>query len=283
MEEASNSIIDFFETVEDPRRNNANKRHEFIDILVIALCGMLSAADDWVAIAAYGRAKESWFSQFLSLPNGIPSHDTFNRVFSRLDPDQFMRCFLGWVDAIRSTLETKMVAIDGKTLRRSHDGEHQSAIHMVSAWAAENNLVLGQVKTAEKSNEITAIPELLQALALKGCLVSIDAMGCQKAIAKTIVDRGGEYLLAVKDNQPTLKKSIEATLGHRGHKAYVKPLIDYGEQTEKRRNRKETRRCWTTSSLSKLAMAEDWEGLLQIAMVESERVVGNLESTERRY
>ena len=171
------SIVEFLSDIEDPRRNNANKRHEFIDIMVIALCGMLSSADDWVSIALYGRTKKDWFAKYLSLPNGIPSHDTFNRVFSNIDPDQFMKCFLNWVGAIRPMLGREVVAVDGKTVRRSHDGGNKAAIHMVSAWAAENNLVLGQVKTEEKSNEITAIPELLQALALKGCLVTIDAMG----------------------------------------------------------------------------------------------------------
>jgi predicted transposase YbfD/YdcC len=154
---------------------------------------------------------------------------------------------------------------------------------MVSAWATENNLVLGQVKTAEKSNEITAIPELLQALSLKGCLVSTDAMGCQKIIAKTIVEREGDYLLAVKDNQPKLKEAIEATLSHRKPEVYVNPLIDFHEEGQKNRNREEIRRCWTTASLSKLEMTEEWKGLTQIAMLESERTINGKTSVERRY
>lgn len=283
MNDDPRSIVEFLSDIEDPRRNNANKRHEFIDIMVIALCGMLSSADDWVSIALYGRTKKDWFAKYLSLPNGIASHDTFNRVFSNIDPDQFMNCFLNWIGAIRPMLGREVVAVDGKTVRRSHDGGNKAAIHMVSAWAAENNLVLGQVKTEEKSNEITAIPELLQALALKGCLVTIDAMGCQKSIAETIVDREGDYLLAVKDNQPKLKEAIEATLSHRKPEIYVNPMIDYVEDAQKSRDRTEIRRCWTTASLSKLDMAEDWKGLTQIAMVESERVVNGKTSAERRY
>lgn len=277
------SIVDFLSEIEDPRRDNANRRHEFIDIMVIALCGMLSSADDWVSIALYGRTKKDWFAQFLSLPNGIPSHDTFNRVFSSIDPDQFMDCFLKWINSIRPILGREVVAVDGKTVRRSHDGDGKAAIHMVSAWAAENNLVLGQVKTEEKSNEITAIPKLLQVLALKDCLVTIDAMGCQKTIAETIVDRGGDYLLAVKDNQPKLKEAIEATLRHRKAAAYLNPMIDYFENSQKSRDRDEIRRCWTTASLSKLDMVGDWKGLAQIAMVESERTIRGKTSVEQRY
>lgn len=277
------SIVEFLKEIEDPRRDNANKRHEFIDIMVIALCGMLSSADDWVSIALYGRTKKDWFEQFLSLPNGIPSHDTFNRVFSSIDPNQFMDCFLKWINTIRPLLGREVVAVDGKTLRRSHDGSNRAAIHMVSAWATENNLVLGQVKTEEKSNEITAIPELLHALQLNGCLVTIDAMGCQKSIAATIIDHEGDYLLAVKDNQPKLKEAIEATLSHRKAQIYVNPMIDYCENAEKSRGRTEIRRCWTTASMSKLDMVEDWKGLTQIAMVESERTVRGKTTAERRY
>ena len=277
------SIFELLSEIEDPRRNNANKQHEFVDILVIALCGMLSAADDWVSIAEYGEAKKDWFAQFLSLPNGIPSHDTFNRVFSKLDPEKFMDCFLKWVTSIRSVMSKEVIAVDGKTLRRSHDGDHKAAIHMVSAWATESNLVLGQVKTAEKSNEITAIPELLEALDLNNSLVTIDAMGCQKNIAEAIVDREGDYLLAVKDNQPKLKEAIAASLSHRKPEMYVNTLIDFHEEAEKNRNRKEIRRCWTTTSLSRLDMVEDWKGLSQIGLVESERTLNGEASIERRY
>ena len=245
---------------------------------------MLSAADDWVSIAEYGEAKRDWFAQFLSLPNGIPSHDTFNRVFSRLDPEQFMNCFLKWARSLSSILGKEVVAIDGKTLRRSHDrSDSKAAIHMVSAWAAESHLVLGQIRTAEKSNEITAIPELLQSLLLEECLITIDAMGCQKDIARTIVDKGADYLLAVKDNQPTLKQAIEDILAHRQPKVYENPSIDFYESKEKNRDREEIRRCWTTQSLSKLSMLDDWANLTSIAMLESERTIDGETSIERRY
>lgn len=284
MEKQTRSILDYFGEIEDYRRDNANKRHEFIDILVIALCGMLSAADDWISIAQYGEAKEDWFAEFLSLPNGIPSHDTFNRVFSRIDPEQFMDCFLAWIKSLYLVLGKEVVAIDGKALRRSHDhSNNKAAIHMVSAWATESRLVLGQVKTTEKSNEITAIPELLKSLALEGCLITIDAMGCQKEIAKTIVNKEANYLLAVKDNQPTLKNAIEDTLAHRLAKSYESPLIDFYESEEKNRNREEIRRCWVTQSLRKLTMSSDWAGLTSVAMLESERTVDGKTSIERRY
>lgn len=173
---------------------------------------MLSGADDWVSIELYGKSKEDSFSTFLRLPNGIPSHDTFTRVFSAIEPEQFMDCFLRWGNTVGTCLSHEVVAIDGKCLRRSHDGDNKTAIHMVSAWACENSLVLGQVKTHEKSNEITAIPELLNAMSLSNTLITIDAIGCQKAIAQCVIDGGGNYLLAVKDNQPQLKSAIQALL-----------------------------------------------------------------------
>lgn len=278
------SIIDCFGEIEDYRRDNANKRHELVDILVIALCGMLSAADDWKSIAEYGESKVDWFRQFLLLPNGIPSHDTFNRVFSRIDPDAFMHCFLTWVHSLCPILGKEHVAIDGKTLRRSHDrGDGKVAIHMVSAWATESRLILGQIKTAEKSNEITAIPDLLSSLSLEGCLITIDAMGCQKNIAQSIVAQGADYLLAVKDNQATLKQAIEGVLLARSPKCYKNPSIDFYESEEKNRNRREVRRCWVTQSLSKLPMSGDWAGLSAIALLESERIINGKTSTERRY
>ncbi len=283
MTDSSSSIIEYLADISDPRRDNANKRHDFIDILVIALCGMLSGADDWVSIELYGKSKENWFSKFLQLPNGIPSHDTFTRVFSAIDPEQFMDCFLRWVNAIRTRLSYEVVAIDGKCLRRSHDGDNKAAIHMVSAWACENNLVLGQVKTHEKSNEITAIPELLQAMSLNNTLITIDAIGCQKAIAQCVVDGGGDYLLAVKDNQAQLKSAIQTLLDDKAPEASTAFSIDYYETQEKNRDRNEIRRCWSTSVLDGLMMKGDWKNLRQVAVVESERTHKQKTATERRY
>ena len=190
-------IAAHFESLADPRISSKTE-HKLLDIIVIAICGVICHADGWVSIAEFGRAKEAWFRQFLELPNGIPSHDTFNRVFARVSPKGFQACFASWVRALSGAYEG-LIAVDGKRLRRSHDrATDQSAIHLVSAWAVENSLVLGQLKTDAKSNEITAIPQLLELLALEGCLVTIDAMGCQKPIARQIIDQGGDYVLALK-------------------------------------------------------------------------------------
>jgi len=203
------TIIDHFGSLTDPRIL-LKTRHKFIEIIVIALCAMLAGADQWTEIAQFGRAKEAWFRTFLELPFGIPSHDTFGRVFSMISPEQFEKCFLDWVRSAFQHIGPQVVAIDGKTLRRSYDrSSNKAAIHIVSAWATENRLVLGQVKTEEKSNEITAIPELLRVLELKGCIVTIDAMGCQREIVKQIVDQGADYVISLKGNQGTLHKEVE--------------------------------------------------------------------------
>lgn len=277
------SIIDFLSEIEDPRKETINKRHEFIDVLVIALCGMLSSADDWVSIAQYGRSKEAWFSEILELPNGIPSHDTFNRIFSQIDPDQFMHCFSRWIKTIRNIFDREHISVDGKALRRSFDGDIQSSIHMVSAWSNENNLVLAQRKTNEKSNEITAIPELIRTMVLENCLITIDAMGCQKLIAESIIDQKGQYLLAVKDNQPNLKKAIESTLEEVMTDVSIDSESDFFETNEVSRNRNEIRKCWVTTDLEKLDMVDDWKNLQQIAVVESHRTINEKTSIECRY
>ena len=202
------ALAQHFAPLKDPRVERT-KQHLLLDILVMAICAVICGADTWVEIEAFGQAKRKWLRRFLRLPNGIPSHDTFGRVFARLDPAQFQESFMAWVQAISELTQGQVVAVDGKTLRRSHDRTlGQSAIHMVSAWATANRLVLGQVKVDEKSNEIRAIPELLRVLELEGCIVTLDALGCQKDIAQTIVERGGDYVLAVKDNQPTLHAAI---------------------------------------------------------------------------
>ena len=201
---------------------------------------MISGADDWVSIEAYGKTKMNGFKEFLSLPNGIPSHDTFNRVFSRIDSKQFMDCFINWIKGACPIMDKEVVAIDGKTLRRSHDkNDSKAAIHMVSAWSRDRNLVLGQLKTAEKSNEITAIPELIESLITEGCLFTMDAMGCQKAITTKIVNGDGDYLIAVKGNQPTLERAITATFEGKRDTAYLCPVIDFNKTEETSRNRYE--------------------------------------------
>ena len=201
---SSSSIEVHFAGLTDPRVDRT-KEHRLVDIVTIALCAVVCGADDWVAVETFGRAKEAWLRTFLALPGGIPSHDTFGRVFARLDPEEFRACFLAWVRAVTGGAAAEgIVAIDGKTVRRSHDrGRGKAPLHLVSAWASASGLVLGQVATDDKSNEITAIPALLRLLALEGCTVTIDAMGCQTAIARELVTGGADYVLALKDNQPT--------------------------------------------------------------------------------
>lgn len=189
------TIADYFGEMDDPRVERT-KQHKLIDIITIAICAVICGADTWVDIETYGRAKYLWLKEFLELPNGIPSHDTFSRVFARLNPEQFQQCFINWIKSISNITSGQVIAIDGKTLRHSYDkGADKRAIHMVSAWATAQRLVLGQVKVDDKSNEITAIPELLKVLELNGCIVTIDAMGCQKEIVKLIISQGGDYVI----------------------------------------------------------------------------------------
>src|SRR5216110_3534290 len=198
----------YFAAVQDPRIERT-KLHKLLDIIIIAICGVICGAEAWAEIEEFGKEKEEWLKTILELPNGIPSHDTFGRVFARIDPVQFEACFLEWVQSIVESIEG-VVAIDGKTLRRSHDRANgKKALHMVSAWAAENRLVLAQLATEQKSNEITAIPELLRMLDLKGCIVTIDAMGTQKKIAQQIVEQNGDYAFALKKNQGNLYKNVQ--------------------------------------------------------------------------
>ena len=186
------SVAEHFSDLEDPR-SDLGKRHLLLDIIVIAICAVVCGADDWVEVELFGQSKQQWLGQFLELPHGIPSHDTFGRVFRLLDPEQFERGFRSWIEAVQWETEGQVVAVDGKRLRRSHDRLlGKVAIEMVNAWATANRLVLGQTKVAEGSNEITALPELLQILAIEGCIVTIDALGCQKTIAETIVARGAD-------------------------------------------------------------------------------------------
>ena len=203
------TIEKHFGDLTDPRIDRT-KLHELMNILVIALCAVIAGADNWEDVEEFGKARIEWFQTFLELANGIPSHDTFNRVFARLDPEQFQACFMRWMNAVSEVVGGQVIAIDGKVLRRSHDkGIGKAAIDMVSAWASANRLVLGQVKVDEKSNEITAIPQLLQVLEVAGCIVTIDAMGCQTDIAEKIIDREAEYVLALKENQGNLYEDVE--------------------------------------------------------------------------
>jgi predicted transposase YbfD/YdcC len=256
-----------------------------IDIVVIAICGVICGAETWVDIENFGKAKQKWFEQFLELPNGIPSHDTFGRVFNRLDAEQFQRCFLDWMRAVSKIFRGQVVPIDGKTLRRSHDKTiGKGAIHMVSAWALENQLVLGQVKVDEKSNEITAIPQLLGALAISGCIVTIDALGCQKEIAQQIVDRGADYVLALKENQGGLYAAVEDLFKYAQETDFAD--CDHHKTVNKGHGRIEIRQCWTISAeeyLQFLPNRSAWSGLHTIVMVESQRRIGHETTLQLRY
>jgi len=280
---ATSSIWEHFSILPDPRVERT-KLHKLEDILTIALCAVLCGAESWVDIADFGRAKEAWLRTFLDLPHGIPSHDTFGRLFAVLDPRGFERCFQSWVNNLAGSSEGKLIAIDGKTLRRSLDrASGKAAIHMVSAWVHENHAVFGQIRTEDKSNEITAIPQLLEMLNLKAATVTIDAMGCQKDIAQKVLDKDGQYVLAVKSNQETLYEDIRLFLDDAIENGFGGLEHDLYEQTEKGHGRIETRRCWTTGQTEWLRQRHDWPGLQSIAAVDCQRQTGQTISTERRY
>lgn len=283
-ENPGTTITEHFAELEDPRIDRT-KLHPLNNILVIALCAAICGADNWVEIELFGQAKREWFAKFLDLTNGIPSHDTFGRVFARLDAEQFQRCFINWVQAICEVLEEQVVAFDGKTLRRSHNRTiGKDAIHMVSAWATKNQLVLGQVKVDDKSNEITAIPALLDLLELSGCIVTIDAIGCQKEIAQKIVDQGADYVLALKANQGTLHADAQTLFDDA--RAIDFADCDYHKTVDKGHGRIEIRECWATAHpeyLAALYKPEQWAKLQTAVMVRAERRVGEKIETETRY
>lgn len=283
------SLREQFAALPDPRIDRT-KRHQLLDIVTIAICAVLCGADSWVDVELFGQAKLGWLRTFLALPNGIPSHDTFGRVFAALDPRQFEQCFLAWVRAVVAHTDGEVVALDGKTLRRSHDrGAGKVALHLVSAWAATNRLVLGQVAVDAKSNEITALPALLQVLALEGCIVTIDAMGCQTAIAQAVIDRGGDYVLALKENQPTLHKAVATYFAEARATAFrdvPDDRHDYQRTVDGGHGRVEVRQYWTVTDPALLAYLDPkdaWAGLASVGLVERERQVGTETTREVHY
>lgn len=274
--------LEVFRDLPDPR-SNRNQRYKLFDILAISICAVLSGANDWVNIASFARKKERWLHTFLELPNGLPSHDTFDRVFRLIDPDEFERRFIEWTRLVANLLPREVVAIDGKTLRGSRDEKNgKSAIHCVSAFASGNQLVLGQLVTEEKSNEITAIPNLLDTLAISGCLVTIDAMGCQKTIAEKIVDSGADYLLALKGNQSSLADEVENFFTQATSVSFEEVEHVHYLFQETNRGRQEKRDVWVSSNVSWLPMLKDWKGLHSIMMIKTERVVLGKNQQETR-
>lgn len=268
-------------------RSPMGKRHNFVDIVVIAICGIICGADDWVMIEHFGNAKKDWFENFIKLPHGIPSHDTFGKVFALIDPKEFEKCFIDWVREIAEISSGQLIAIDGKTVRRSHDRTNgKEAIHLVSAWASKNGVVLGQVKVNDKSNEITAIPELLKMLDISGCIVSIDAMGTQKEIVSTILEQKGDYLLAVKQNQGRLYDFIESVYTIDRDNDFKEAPYDYARKVNKSYGRIETRQCWITSDPEYIRYVDpdgDWQSLKSIVIVKGTRSVGDKRSSQVRY
>lgn len=279
----ANSILEHFAELPDPRVERT-RRHRLQDIVSIAICAVICGAEGWTDMELFGKAKESWFRTFLELPNGIPSHDTFGRVISALAPDAFERCFQAWIQGLAGSSGGKLIAIDGKSLRHSFDRASQkAAIHMVSAWATANHLVFGQIITDAKSNEITAIPLLLKMLDLTDSTVSIDAMGCQKDIAQTIIDGGGDYVFGLKGNQGTLHQEVKLFLDDAIEQDFKETKHDFYRTVDGGHGRVETRRIWCTNQIDWLQDGSAWAGLKSIAAVESERTKDKKTTVERRY
>jgi len=280
------TLAEHFASLDDPRIERT-KLHPLLSIVVIAICAVVSGAESWDDIADFGEIRAAWFATFLDLPHGIPSHDTFNRVFAALDPVQFQACFVHWMHAVAGMLPGHVIAVDGKTVCGSHDRRSgKAAIHMVSAWASANRLVLTQMLVDEKSNEITALPELLHSLALAGCVVTIDAMGCQREIAQQVSDQDGTYVLALKDNQEALHADVQMSVSLAQADAFTGVRHDRAETIGKGHGRIETRRALVINDPAVLAWIQErhaWPGLAAIGMVRAERRIGDERASEDRY
>ena len=281
------TLSEHFGKVTDARVDRT-KEHKLIDILAIAICAIICGAEGWVDVELFGKSKQAWLATFLELPNGIPSHDTFGRVFSMIDAKQFQLAFIEWVWAVNQRMDRQIVNLDGKCLRGSDDEKlGKRAIYMVSAWAAENGIVLGQRKVDEKSNEITAIPELLKLLAIAGCIVTIDAMGTQTSIAQAIVDAEADYVLSVKENQGHLFEDLSMLFGvDRELNFKYASSLDYHKTVNKGHGRIDIRECWTTSNPAYLKLirnVENWTAFQTIVMMVCTRIIGDQETQETRY
>jgi len=283
---ALKAIEKHFGQVSDPRVERT-KEHKLVDIITIALCAVICGAENWIDIELYGNSKLPWLTTFLELPDGIPSHDTFGRVFGRIDAQEFQKAFFEWVIAVNDLIQGQIINIDGKCLRGSDDKRlGKRAIYMVSAWASENEIVLGQRKVDEKSNEISAIPELLKMLSIAGCIVTIDAMGTQTEIAQTIVDAQAGYALSVKENQGHLFEDIAYIFTVDQAQNFKYASLDYAKTTNSGHGRIDIRECWSTSNpqyLKLIRNVENWAGLQSIVMVVSTRIIGEVQTKHVRY
>lgn len=298
MTEGSSNISIYFADLEDPRANRGNN-HSLHNILVMTICAVVCNCDNWVEVADFAEIREDWFRSFLDLPEqGTPSHDTFGRVFSMLDPQQFAQCFATWAQALANRSKavrtprkeeegqepTHTISIDGKSVRRSFDrASEKSAIHMIQAWAVDQQIIVGQLKTEDKSNEITAIPKLLELLDIKKKVVTIDAMGCQTAISKKIVDQGGDYIFSLKGNQGHLNEEVKVLFETAETDGFKDIKHDTYEFSEKGHGREETRRCVCMPLLDVLEHGQDFKKLTSVAKVEATRKVGKKLSRETRY
>lgn len=286
MEKNIVSIKKHFASLEDPRIL-LKTSHRLIDVIVIAICAAICGAETWTQVEEFGKAKLEWFKTFLELPHDVPSHDTFGRLFSLISAKHFQACFQEWIKAVFEVTAGQVIAIDGKTARRSHNKRaNKSAIHMVHAWAAANSLLLGQVKTSEKSNEITAIPELLQLLEIKGCIITIDAMGCQREIAKEVSGREADYVLTVKGNQEKLESAIQQTFQEAKANNFTGMNCSQHETTDKNHGRTEIRACYVLPVIYLMGsknFKKLWRGLKSIVLIESTRIGLDKTTVEQRY
>ncbi len=280
---AENDVLGIFSRVPDPRIES-KKTHLVVDLIMITICAVMCGADDWVAVVDYAKQKEDWLRSFLKLPHGIPSHDTFGRFFSALDPQEFENCFLRFAEILRQHTNGAVVAFDGKTIRGSFDeATGKKAIHVVSAWCTSSGISLGQLTVDSKTNEITVVPELIKKLALEGCIVTGDAMNAQKAIVAAVIEKKGDYVIALKGNQGDLHKDVSDFMNDIVNDPKSEYKKDFFEEADKDHGRLELRRCWACDDLSWLTSRSEWKGLKSIAMVESTRIIQGKETVERRY
>ena len=279
----SHGVLCFFSTMKDPRKARG-RRHKLADMIAIAICATICGEEGWFDIALFGQVREEWFRTFLDLPHGIPSHDTFGRVFALLDPEELEKRFIQWTTHLTKVSKGRLVAVDGKAMRHSFDTVAERCnVHLLSAWCTANETVLGQIACDAKSNEITAMPELLNLLCLQGAVVSADAMHCQRDTAGKIIDRQADYLLQVKSNQSSLRQGI-ALLFDQGLTDDCRGVsYDYAEDVTGDHGRVETRRCWTSSDIEGLTDPGVWKGLQSVVCVERIRKTGEQTSQERAY